>query len=329
MSKIEFIPNYLDASDSFLMNIYAQIQLFEKNRFKKEDVVKTKFESWSILLEENGGIAKCTPEEENTKIRLNLEFVKETFMFTEYVMRFYADKIVKDEKGNEREIGDYGVIFKYVSEMKKNFFSYSKDNKNWKKLSPTKVHKDIFRVYVYVFHFMLCHEMSHTNNPGESVEIEKECDSDAAQVLFEMADKILNSTEDGKEKKFLMMIAGGIIAQVIIAGITKQNLWNTDEESPKLTHPHTYNRILNFIGCFDSYFTWKKITNSVCKEDLDNLFMYMLISMLFLYKFFDYGDFLKNNISIKNCCAQILTIISVFYGERNIEQILKKPRLCS
>lgn len=303
-----------------MLNIYSQIQSFEKSRFKKNEVVRTKFNSWSVNLENDGGLEKTSPEDKNSYIRLSMMFIKKSFMFVEYIIRFFNEEIAN------KNISDYGNIFEKIDSKKKDFFAYSKDNRNWKKICQSTIHKDVLNVYMYVFHFMLSHEMSHANNPGESVDIEKKCDKESIHLLFEMILTTLNSNERGKEQKIFKILSGGILAQVIIAGITKQSLYNTEDESPKETHPYTYDRILSFINEYEEFI--EKNNPLGMNTRGDDFFAYMLISMLFLYEFFGYGEFLEGNADFKTCCKQVLSLISAFSGLYSLKELFSKPRLC-
>lgn len=216
----------------------------------------------------------------NNKIRLGRDFIKRMYKFVFYLVEFY------DEAVSKADITSYEQIICKIRDSVTLF--YKNDDVEWDRIQSKQLKiNDELKSYTYVdfvffyaMHFFINHEISHVLYPDESWENEEKCDSKAFEVFIKIMSKSCKKrTMDCLEWIF----AGGIFAQILIAGRTKQLVMNEDEKG-SLSHPFTFDRIWNYVERFNrqKYRLVQRLNLS--DKYVDNFFAYLLVAILFLYK---------------------------------------------
>lgn len=314
----------IDTQERLLLWLIKNIQIFENRLFSKGYFVQgTNIANWEIDIEDGDDISKVPSMfgVNNNKIRMGKDFIKRMYKFICYIVDFYSSNISRKPISNLKHI--HNVILSNINNYYKN------DDIAWSSIQSKQLQinhnlKNFTHVdfcFFYSMHFFINHEISHVLYPGSSWEIEEKCDISALNEQIRLMKlSCTPTTMDCFEWTFV----GGIMAQILIASKTKQVLQNKDERM-SFSHPFTFDRILNYIECFDKHKNTIIQNNNNAILVMDNFYAYLMVAIIFLYNVDDGSAFDLNLTSFEELCT---TMLLYLHNEREIKEAQKGARFC-
>ena len=329
----KFINN---SDEGLLKNILDEIEVFENFLFEKKWCTTNSTVNWSLRIEDG---CKCPILESNGFITVGIEFLKKTYMIAYYFVLFFAKKLANKDVLNKN--------IETIIYNKDEFFLWSVDERNWKKMECGVISKHIDYVFLYAIHFFINHEIGHTRHYGDGPDVENRCDEEAIDVLIEIIKKDIQRMNTagsdysvidwksfvGTDEEIVMRnISGAIIAQVSIAYFTRVNSYGESKEEKtdkEKKYPLSYERMDNFVKCFNRILKKRipSISPKACNL-IDDCFAYMFMGIVFLYEKFNFENVLECNVKYQTVCRQIFEILKVF-SESDLENIFSKRRFCN
>lgn len=313
---------FVDEREKKFSKFLKDLKKIELLLFRYNNIPKTSFTSWDLKIEND---STSPLYQGSNQIKIGVDFIKRILAMTNFFMCFYKDVIAK------KDIASHKFLFECVQRGKIEFFSLntiSKCDREIEKISSLNVKI----VCAFSIHYFICHEIGHSIHPdgivaGDTADViekknkqmELKCDAEATDIMI----NLLNNAYIQKRKRLFMQVcSGGLIAQILIAGLTKQNsnLTNYDEKNSK-DHPLTYDRIFHFL------IKRKVKGNATLLEVFDNCHAYMFIALIFLYHKFNYQEILELIVSFKEVCLFCARMLKCF-NQSELKNFSNSRRIC-